>query len=146
YCFFRSLLGNRSADNLSHGGNESAEIFRRVVGQFVHGNRGHTSQALKPSVDQSTGLVATEVATSVPISRDYMMPPSAIKAENQDLPPMNARKRVADSSNLPQKQRRHSCSASQKQGVSQLAARRDKGYFVTIFARQFSRTNHAIKI
>ena len=51
-----------------------------------------------------------------------MMSPSAIKTENQDLLPLNARKRVADSSTLPRKQRRHSSSAAQIQGRSQLAA------------------------
>lgn len=50
------------------------------------------------------------------------MSPSAIKIENQDLAPLNARKRVDGSSNLPRKQHRHSSSASQIQGRSQLAA------------------------
>ncbi|KGO67563.1 hypothetical protein PITC_094320 [Penicillium italicum] len=73
---------NPSADNLSHGGNESAENFRRAVGQFTHGNRGHTSQVLQPSVDQSTGSVATSFASP----GFYTLPPIAIKAENQDFP------------------------------------------------------------
>ncbi|KAJ5346822.1 uncharacterized protein N7506_000075 [Penicillium brevicompactum] len=113
---------NPPAYYLSHGGNESTENFRRVVRPFIHENRGHSIQVLQPSVDQSTGSVATEVATSVGSSRNYMMSPSAIKTENQDLAPLNARKRVADSSNLPRKQHRHSSSASQIQGRSQLAA------------------------
>lgn len=108
------------ADYLSHGGNESTENFRRVVRPFIHEDRGHSSQVLQPSVDQSAGSVATEVATSVDSSRNDTMSPSAIKTENQDLPPLNARKRVVDST-LPRKQRRHSSSASQIQGCSQLA-------------------------
>ncbi|CAG8110381.1 unnamed protein product [Penicillium nalgiovense] len=103
-------------------GNESAKNFRRAVGQFSHRDRGHTSQVLQLSVDQSTSSVSTEVATSVASSRDYMMPKSAIKAECQDLPPLNVRKRVADSSTFPRKQRRHSSSASQVQGGSQGAS------------------------
>ena len=51
-----------------------------------------------------------------------MMSLSAIKTENQDLPPLNARKRVADPSTLQRKQRRHSFSTSQIQRRSQLAA------------------------
>ncbi|KAJ5895698.1 hypothetical protein N7495_007389 [Penicillium taxi] len=109
---------NLSADYLSHGGNESTENFRRVVRPFIHEDRGHSSQVLQPSVDQSTGSVAIEVATSVDSSRNYMMSLSAIKTENQDLPPLIARKRVVDSSTLPRKQRRHSSSASQIQGRS----------------------------
>jgi hypothetical protein len=46
---------------------------------------------------------------------------SAIKAESQDLSPLNVRKRVADST-FPRKQRRHSSSASQIQGGSQAAS------------------------
>jgi hypothetical protein len=71
---------------------------------------------------ESTGSVATEVATSVGTSRTYMMSPSAIKTETQDLLPLNVRKRVAGSSTLPRKQRRHLPSASQIRGRSQLAA------------------------
>ncbi|KAJ5046865.1 hypothetical protein NUH16_003365 [Penicillium rubens] len=103
-------------------GNESAENFRGVVGQLGHGDRGHTSQVLQLSVDQSTGSVSTEVATSVASSMDYMMRKSSITAERQDLPPLSARKRVADSSTFPRKQRRHSSSGSQIQGGSQRAA------------------------
>lgn len=113
---------NPSADYLSHGGNDSTENFRQVVRQFIHENRGDSSQVLQPSVDQSIGSVATEVATSVGSSRIYMMSPIAIKTENQDIASLNARKRIADSSNLPRKQHRHSSSASQIQGRSQLAA------------------------
>ncbi|CAG8155174.1 unnamed protein product [Penicillium nalgiovense] len=89
-------------------GNESAEDFRRAVGQFIHRDRGHTSQV--------------NSSTSVASSRDYMMPKSAIKAECQDLPPLNVRKRVADTSTFPRKQRRHSSSAPQIQGGSQGAS------------------------
>ncbi|CRL27407.1 unnamed protein product [Penicillium camemberti] len=109
-------------------GNESAENFRRVVGQFTHGNRGHTSQVLQPSVDQPTGSVPTEVATSVATSlaspESYTLPPIAIKAENQDFSPTNAKRRAAKSSSLPRKQRRISYSASQKPGRSQLMHRK----------------------
>jgi hypothetical protein len=76
---------NPSADYLSHGGNESTENFRQVVRPFIHENRGDSSQVLQPYVDQSIGSVATEVATSVGSSRNYMMSPSAIKTENQHL-------------------------------------------------------------
>jgi hypothetical protein len=120
--FKNPLSRNPLADYLSYGGNESTENFRRVVLPFIHESRGHSIQVLHPSVDQSTGSVATEVATSVGSSRSYMMSPSAIKTENKDLPPLNARKRVADSFNFPRKQHRHSSFASQIQGRSQLAA------------------------
>ena len=127
---------NPSADNLFHGGNESAENFRRVVGQFTHGNHGHTSQALQPSVNQSTGSVATEVATSVAISLaspgSYTLPPTAIKAENQDFPPLNAKKRAAESSFLPRKQRRHSYSISHKPGRSQPIHRKSPSSLTTV--------------
>ncbi|KAJ5348558.1 uncharacterized protein N7506_001811 [Penicillium brevicompactum] len=98
--------------------------LKTSVGSFVRLSTkiAATSQVLQPSVDQSAGSVATEVATSVGSSMIYMMSPSAIKTENQDLAPLNASKRVADSSNLPRKQHRHSSSASQIQGRSQLAA------------------------
>ncbi|CAG7935651.1 unnamed protein product [Penicillium salamii] len=103
-------------------GNESAENFRRVVGQFTHGNRGHISQVLQPAVDQSTTSVATEVATSVATSvaspGSYTLPPIVIKTENPDFPPLIA-KRAAESSSLPRKKRRHSYSISQKPDNSQ---------------------------
>ncbi|CAG8013109.1 unnamed protein product [Penicillium nalgiovense] len=105
-------------------GNESAENFRQVVGQFIHGNRGHTSKVLQPPVDQSTGSVATEVVTSVATSLASSgastLSPSVIKTESQDLPPLNAKKRAAESSTLPRKRRRHSYSTSQIPGRSQL--------------------------
>ncbi|KAJ5346761.1 uncharacterized protein N7506_000014 [Penicillium brevicompactum] len=114
---------NPSANNLFHGGNESAENFRRVVSQFTHRNRGHISQVLQPAVDQSTTSVATEVATSVAPSLaspgSYTLPPIAIKTENPDFPPLIAKKRAAKSSSLPRKQRRHSYSISQKPDNSQ---------------------------
>ncbi|KAJ5348518.1 uncharacterized protein N7506_001771 [Penicillium brevicompactum] len=104
-------------------GNESAENFRRVVGQFTHGNRGHISQVLQPAVDQSTTSVATEVATSVATSLaspgSYTLPPIAIKTENQDSLPTNGKKRAAESSSLPRKQRRHSYCTPQKPDNSQ---------------------------
>ncbi|KAI3188529.1 hypothetical protein CBS147311_10048 [Penicillium roqueforti] len=109
-------------------GNESAENFRRVVGLFIHGNRGHTSQVLQPPVDQSTGSVTTEavtsVGTSLASSRAPTLPPSVIKAESQDLPPLDAKKRAAESSTLSRKRRRHSYSTSQIPGRSQLVHRK----------------------
>lgn len=91
--FYNPLLRNPSTDYLSHGGNESTENFRRVVRPFIHETRGHSSQVLQPSVDQSTGSVATEVATSVSSSRNYMMSPSAIKTEYQDPAPTECEKK-----------------------------------------------------
>ncbi|KAJ5862020.1 hypothetical protein N7455_006088 [Penicillium solitum] len=109
-------------------GNESAENFHRVVGLLIHGNRGHTSKVLQPSVDQSTGSVAievvTSVATSLASSEASTLPPSVIKAESQDMPPLNAKKRAAKSSTLPRKRRRHSYSTSQIPGRSQLVHRK----------------------
>ncbi|OQE65071.1 hypothetical protein PENNAL_c0215G09798 [Penicillium nalgiovense] len=99
-----------------------------VVGQFIHGNRGHTSKDLQPPVDQSTGSVATEVVTSVATSLaspgGSTLSPSVIKTESQDLSPLNAKKRVAESSTLPRKRRRHSYSTSQIPGRSQLVHRK----------------------
>ena len=90
--------------NLSHGGNESAENFRRVVSQFIHGNRDHTSQALQSSVDGSQPVsIATSVATSVASSRDSTLPQIDIKAENQDPSPPKGKKRAAESSTLSRK-------------------------------------------
>ncbi|KAJ5471438.1 hypothetical protein N7530_008795 [Penicillium desertorum] len=109
-------------------GNESAENFRRVVGQFIHGNRGHTSKVLQPPVDQSTGSVATEVATSVGNSPAGSMAstlsPSAMKAEIHDLPPLNVKKRPAESPTFSRKRRRHSYSTSQIPCRSQLVYRK----------------------
>ncbi|KAI3092129.1 hypothetical protein CBS147333_10257 [Penicillium roqueforti] len=109
-------------------GNESAENFRRVGSLFIHGNRGHTSQVLQPPVDQSTGSVAieaiTSVGTSLASSRASTLPPSVIKAESQDLPPLNAKKRAAEASALPRKRRRHSYFTSQIPGRSQLMHRK----------------------
>ncbi|CAP79576.1 hypothetical protein PCH_Pc23g00820 [Penicillium rubens Wisconsin 54-1255] len=116
---------NSSADNLSRGGNEPTESFRRVVGQFILGNSGHTSQVLQPSVDQPSGSVATELATSVVSSRDYMITPSAIKAESHDLPPLNVKKRPAESPTFSRKRRRHSYSSSQILGRSQTCASKE---------------------
>ncbi|KAL2696014.1 hypothetical protein AAEP93_003314 [Penicillium crustosum] len=108
--------------------NESAENFHRVVGQLIHGNRGYTSTVLQPSVDQSTGSVAivvvTSVATSLASSRASTLPPSVIEAESQGLPPLNAKKRAAESSTLPRKRHRHSYSTSQISGRSQLVHRK----------------------
>ncbi|KZN94107.1 hypothetical protein EN45_042950 [Penicillium chrysogenum] len=106
-------------------GNELAENFRRVNGLFIHGNRSHTSQVLQPPVGQSTGPVATEAVTSVGTSlgslRASTLSPSVIRAENQDLPPLNVKKRAAESSTLPRKRRRDSYSTSQLPGHPQLA-------------------------
>ncbi|CAG8906635.1 unnamed protein product [Penicillium nalgiovense] len=129
YRYFRSpSRGIHRLTNLSHVGNESAENFRQVVGQFIHGNRGHTSKVLQPPVDQSTGPVATQVVTSVATSLASSgastLPPSVIKTESQDLPPLNAKKRAAESSTLPRKRRRHSYSTSQIPGRSQLVHRK----------------------
>lgn len=128
--------GNPFADNLSHGGNGWAENFHRVVGPFTYGNRGHTSQVLQPSIDQSTGSVATEIATSVATSLastgSYTLPQSAINAGNQDFPPLNARKRAVEPSSLPRKQRRHSYSTSLKPGCSQLMHRKNPSNFTKV--------------
>ncbi|CAG8153211.1 unnamed protein product, partial [Penicillium nalgiovense] len=106
-------------------GNELAENFRRVDGQFIHGSRSHTSQVLQPPVGQSTGSVATEAVTSVGTSlgssRASTLSPSVIRAENQDLPPLNVKKRAAESSIVPRKRRRDSYSTSQIPGHPQLA-------------------------
>jgi hypothetical protein len=114
--------------DLFHEGNGSTENFRRVVGLFVHGNRGLTSKLLQPPVGQSTGSVATEAVTSVGTSlagsRASTLPPSVMSAERQDLPPLNARKRAAESSTLPRKRRRHSYSTSQIPGRSQPVCRK----------------------
>ena len=77
--------GIHELTKLFHGGNESAENFRRVVGLFVHGSRGHTSQILQPSFDRS---LPASVVTSVASSRDSTSPQRVIKGENQDLSPM----------------------------------------------------------
>ena len=50
-----------------------------------------------------------------------MIPQSAIKAESQALPPLNAGKRVADFPTFPQEQRQRSSSASEIHGGSQRA-------------------------
>lgn len=108
--------------DLFHKGNESAENFRQVVGQFIYGNRGHISKVLQPPVHQPTGSVATEVVTSVATppasSRASALYPSVIKAESQDLPPLNAKKRAAESSTLPPKRHRYSYSNFQILGRS----------------------------
>ena len=129
YRYFRSPSREiQQLTNLFHESNESAENFRRVVGLFIHGNRGHTSQVLQPPVDQSTGSVTTEavtyVGTSFASSRAPMLSPSVIKTESQDLSPLNAKKRVAESSTLPRKRHRHSYSTSQIPGRSQLVHRK----------------------
>ncbi|KZN90157.1 hypothetical protein EN45_002690 [Penicillium chrysogenum] len=106
-------------------GNESAGNFRRVDDLFFHEYRGPTSQVLLQTVDQSTGSVATEVVTSVATSLASAgastLSPSVIKTESQDLPPLDAKKRAAESSTPPRKRRRHSHSTSQIPGRSQLA-------------------------
>ena len=121
YSYFRSpSRGIHRLTYLFHEGNELAENFRRVNGLFIHGNRSHTSQVLQPPVGQSTGPVATEAVTSVGTSlgssRASTLSPSVIRAENQDLPPLNVKKRAAESSTLPRKRRRHSYSTSQIPG------------------------------
>ncbi|CAG8023741.1 unnamed protein product [Penicillium nalgiovense] len=74
-------------------------------------------------VGQSTGSVATEAVTSVGTSLASLgastLPLSARKAERQDLPPLNAKKRAAESLTLPRKRRRHSYSTSRIPGHSQ---------------------------
>jgi hypothetical protein len=63
YHYFRSpSRGIHRLANLSYGGNESAENFRRVVGQFVHGNRGYTSQTLQPSAYGNESLPLLNMA------------------------------------------------------------------------------------
>ncbi|CAG8393820.1 unnamed protein product [Penicillium salamii] len=117
-------------------GNESTENFHRIVGQFTHRNRGHTSQVLQPSLNQSTGSVATEVATSVATSLaspgSNTLPPIAIKTEDQYCPSLNAKKKAAESSFLSRKQRRHSYSISQKPGRSQLMHRKSPPSLTTV--------------
>ena len=96
--------GIRWLTNLFHGGNESGENFRRVVGQFIHGDRGNASQIFQPSVDRSLlDSVATSVATSIASSRDSTPPHSDMKAETQDLSPLEGKKRAAESSTLSRK-------------------------------------------
>ncbi|OGE49441.1 hypothetical protein PENARI_c021G05219 [Penicillium arizonense] len=85
-------------------GNESGENFRRVVGQFIHGDRGNASQIFQPSVDRSPlDSVATSVATSIASSRDSTSPHSDMKAETEDLSPLEGKKRAAESSTLSRK-------------------------------------------
>ncbi|CAG8155085.1 unnamed protein product [Penicillium nalgiovense] len=124
YRYFRSpSRGIHRLTDLVHEGNESAENLRHVVDLFIHKNRGHTRQVSQPPVGQSTGSVATEavtsVGTSLASSGASTLPPSAREAENQDLPPQNAKKRAAESSTLPRKRRRHSYSTSRIPGHSQ---------------------------
>ncbi|CAG8262000.1 unnamed protein product [Penicillium salamii] len=117
-------------------GNESKEYFPRVVGQFVHGNPDHTSQALQHSVDDSAASVATEVATSfatsLASSACCKLAPGSIKAENQDLPPLNAKIRAAESSTVPRKQCGNSYPASQTPGCSQPVHRKKPRSVATI--------------
>ncbi|CAG8143252.1 unnamed protein product [Penicillium nalgiovense] len=117
YRYFRSpSQGIHRLTNLFHKGNESANNFRRVVGLFIHGNRSHTSQVLQTPIGQSTGPIATEAVTSVGTSlgslRASTLSLSVIRAENQDLPPLNVEKRAAESLTLPRKRRRHLYSTS----------------------------------
>ncbi|OGE52594.1 hypothetical protein PENARI_c010G05482 [Penicillium arizonense] len=86
--------------NLFHGGNESGENFSRVVGQFIHGDRGNANQISQPSVDRS---LPDSVATSLASSRDSKSPQSGMKAETQGLPPLEGKKREAESSTLSRK-------------------------------------------
>ncbi|KAJ5202919.1 hypothetical protein N7449_004998, partial [Penicillium cf. viridicatum] len=76
----------------------------------------------------STGSVAIEVVTSVATSFTSLgastLSLSVIKTESQDLPPLNAKKRVAESLTLLRKRRRHLYSTSQLLGRSQLVYRK----------------------
>ncbi|OGE48531.1 hypothetical protein PENARI_c028G06633 [Penicillium arizonense] len=90
--------------NLFHGGNESGENFRRVVGQFIHGDHGNASQIFQPSVDRSLlDSVATSVATTIASPRESTSPRTDRKAETQDLSPLEGKKRAAESSTLSRK-------------------------------------------
>ncbi|KAJ5869334.1 hypothetical protein N7455_004275 [Penicillium solitum] len=86
------------------------------------GKTGIVSQTL---VGQSTGSVAIEAVTSVGTSlgslRASTLSLSVIRAENQDLPPLNVKKGAAESSIVPRKRRRDSYSTSQIPGHPQLA-------------------------
>ncbi|CAG7977454.1 unnamed protein product [Penicillium nalgiovense] len=117
-------------------GNESAGNFRRVDGLFLHENRGPTSQVLLQTVDQSTRSVATEaiisVGTSLASPKASTLPPSVIKAESQDLPPLNAKRGAAKTSAFPRKRRRHSYSISEIPGHSQLMHRKRLPSLATI--------------
>jgi hypothetical protein len=53
-----------------------------------------------------------------------MITPSATKAEIHDLPPLNVKKRPAESPTFSRKRRRHSYSSSQILGRSQLVHRK----------------------
>jgi hypothetical protein len=55
-----------------------------------------------------------------------------MKAESQDLPPLNVKKRAGESSTLPRKRRRHSYSTSQIPGHSQLMHRKRLPSLATI--------------
>ncbi|CAG8237200.1 unnamed protein product [Penicillium salamii] len=120
-------------------GNESNESFRRVVGQFFHGSPDHTSQVLQHSVDNSAASVATEVATSfdTPLASlgSSTLAPDSKKAENQDLPSLNAKKRAAESSTVPRKKRRNSYPASESPGCSQMV-HRNRPRSVTTISRE----------
>lgn len=87
----------------------------------------HPRKVLQPSVDLPTGSVATEVAASVATSltsaSSSALPPSVTKADSPDLPPLNAETRAVESPTLPQKKRRHPCSASRTPSRSQRAHR-----------------------
>ncbi|CAG8359525.1 unnamed protein product [Penicillium salamii] len=129
--------------------NQLNEYFRRVVGQFVYGNPDHTSQALQHSVDNSTATVATEVATSfatsLTSSESCTLAPGSIKAENQDLLPLNAEMRPAESSTVSRKQCRTSYLASQTPGCSQSVHRKRPRSVATISRKLVNNTIQYLK-
>ncbi|CAG7962945.1 unnamed protein product [Penicillium salamii] len=125
-------------------GNESTEYFRRVVGQFIHGNPDHTSQTLQHSVENSAASIATKVATSfspsLASSESCTLAPGSTKAKNQDLPPLNPKMRAAESSTVPRKQCKNSYPASQTPGCSQLVHKKRARSVETISTKLLNNT------
>jgi hypothetical protein len=75
----------------------------RSLASLSTGIAATQARFLQPSVDQSTGSVSTEVATSVASSRDYMMPKNGHKGRKSRPTPTEREKESSQLLNLPTK-------------------------------------------